>query len=135
LIVLALAAPVLRTHAESRPGIINIVQPEKSVKHRPARKHKRPRGSSNPVYPIALPPPLTYTPPRSQQVISPTVVTPPPIVVPQTGRVLPNLPAVGSGPGGTETGQDRAMRCAHQAGIYGQAAGDRGAYIGSCINQ
>ena len=37
--------------------------------------------------------------------------------------------------GGVETYQDRAARCAHQAGVYGQAAGDRNAYIGSCINQ
>ena len=61
---------------------------------------------------------------------------PPPLYVPQTGRVLPNLPSVsGSGPNGAETSQDRAFRCAHQAGVYGPAAGDRSAYIGSCINQ
>jgi len=41
-----------------------------------------------------------------------------------------------SGPGGTETFQDRAARCAHQAGVYGPSAtGDRNAYIGGCINQ
>jgi hypothetical protein len=40
-----------------------------------------------------------------------------------------------SGPGGRETYQDRAARCAHQAGVYGAAAGDRGTYIGTCINQ
>ncbi len=62
--------------------------------------------------------------------------TMPPIVVPQTGRVLPNLPTVpGAGPGGRETFQDRASRCAHQAGVYGQAAGDRNTYMGTCINQ
>ena len=61
---------------------------------------------------------------------------PPPLYVPQTGQLLPNLPSVsGSGPGGVETSQDRAMRCAHQAGAYGAAAGDRNAYVGSCINQ
>ena len=66
----------------------------------------------------------------------PDVTLPPPIVVPQTGRVLPNLPTVpGAGPGGRETFQDRAARCAHQAGVYGQAAGDRNSYIGTCINQ
>ncbi|MEI8275112.1 MAG: hypothetical protein WCG00_03860 [Hyphomicrobiales bacterium] len=36
---------------------------------------------------------------------------------------------------GAETGQDRASRCAHQAGVYGQAAGNREAYVGGCINQ
>jgi hypothetical protein len=40
-----------------------------------------------------------------------------------------------SRPGGAETYQDRAARCAHQAGVYGQAAGDRNAYVDSCINQ
>ena len=57
-------------------------------------------------------------------------------LVPETGRVLPNLPTVsGSGADGAETSQDRAVRCAHQAGVYGQAAGNPSAYIGSCINQ
>jgi hypothetical protein len=61
---------------------------------------------------------------------------PPPIVNPQTGVALPNMPAVSpSGPGGRETYQDRAVRCAHQAGAYGANAGDRGTYIGTCINQ
>jgi hypothetical protein len=56
--------------------------------------------------------------------------------VPETGRVLPNLPpAVGSGPGGGESFHDRAARCSHQAGVYGQAAGNRSSYINSCINQ
>jgi hypothetical protein len=57
--------------------------------------------------------------------------------VPQTGMVLPNLPTVGgAGPGGSETSQDRAIRCAHQAGVYGSAqTGDRNAYVGSCVNQ
>jgi hypothetical protein len=61
---------------------------------------------------------------------------PPSLYVPETGRVLPNLPSLpGAGVGGVETGQDRALRCAHQAGVYGAAAGDRNAYIGSCVNQ
>jgi len=37
--------------------------------------------------------------------------------------------------GGVETYQDRAARCAHQAGVFGQAVGDRNAYVDSCINQ
>jgi hypothetical protein len=59
---------------------------------------------------------------------------PPPVVNPQTGQVYPNLlpPVPGSGIGGRETGQDRAMRCAHQAGVYGQQGTG---YIGTCINQ
>jgi len=46
------------------------------------------------------------------------------------------LPTVsGSGRGGAETFQDRSARCAHQAGVYGQAAGNAGNYMGSCVNQ
>jgi hypothetical protein len=57
--------------------------------------------------------------------------------VPQTGMLVPNLPStMGFGSGIGETSQDRALRCANQAGVYGLAqTGDRNAYIGSCINQ
>jgi len=90
-----------------------------------APKYKSPRGTVKHV-----------TIPKSTIVTPPTATLPPPIVVPQTGRVLPNLPTVpGAGPGGRETFQDRASRCAHQAGVYGQAAGDRNTYMGTCINQ
>jgi hypothetical protein len=74
--------------------------------------------------------------PRSRTVPQPYAATPPPITVPQTGRTLPNFPTIsGSGQGGAETFQDRAVRCAHQAGVYGPAAGDRNAYVGTCVNQ
>ena len=63
------------------------------------------------------------------------VQVPPDLYVPQTGRVVPNLPTVsGSGRGGAETFQDRAARCTHQAGVFGQG-GDRGSYMGACVNQ
>jgi hypothetical protein len=92
----------------------SIMVPEKGSK--PARpepwlapKYKSPRGKY-------------VTIPKSTIVPIPNVAVPPPIIVPQTGRVLPNLPtASGSGRGGAETYQDRAARCAHQAGVYGQA--------------
>lgn len=75
-------------------------------------------------------------PEKGTQTPQPRAQMPPPLYVPQTGQMLPNLPAVApSGPGGRETTQDRAARCAHQVGVYGQAAGDRNSYIGSCINQ
>ena len=66
---------------------------------------------------------------------APVQPPPPPIVSPH-GQPLPNLatPAP-SGPQGRETFQDRAARCAHQADLYGVARGDRGTYIGSCVNQ
>jgi hypothetical protein len=75
--------------------------------------------------------------PPSTNVPQLQAVTPPPLYVPETGRTLPNLPTIsGSGRGGAETYQDRAARCAHQAGVYGSTAtGNRNAYVGSCINQ
>ena len=90
-----------------------------------APKYKSPRGT---VEKVVIP--------RSKTVPQPHAVTPPPLYVPETGRTLPNLPTIsGSGRGGAETYQDRAARCAHQAGVYGADAGNRNAYVGSCINQ
>ncbi len=111
------------------------VAPPKTTNAPP--KGKKHIGSSNPVYPAPLPPLLHYVPPPVQTVTPLPHVVPPTMYVPQTGMVLPNLPTVGgAGPGGSETSQDRAMRCAHQAGVYGPAqTGDRNAYIGGCINQ
>ena len=98
-----------------------IMRPEPGV----PPPYVSPRGSTERMQPLPAPPlpPSHFTPP-------------PPVYVPQTGQLLPNLPTVsGAGPGGAETFQDRAARCAHQAGMYGAAAGDRNAYIGSCVNQ
>ena len=91
-----------------------------------APRYKSPRGTHRHVrVPLNTEPDVRYPP-----------AVPPPIYVPETGRLLPNLPALpGAGVGGAETGQDRALRCAHQAGVYGQAAGNREAYVGGCINQ
>ncbi|HET7192050.1 MAG TPA: hypothetical protein VFI98_09085 [Pseudolabrys sp.] len=108
----------------------SIMKPEKGA--RPAQpepwlapKYRSPHGTVKHV-----------TIPRTGTLTQPRAAVPPPIVVPQTGRVLPNLPTTpGSGPGGSETFQDRAVRCTHQAGVYGQAAGDRNSYIGTCVNQ
>ena len=133
-IVASFAVPA---YAQSSIDEYTIMRPEpEAPPHQQKLKHKPRRGSSNPVYPTPLPPPQKPAAvPRIPEPLPRRARTPPPIVVPQTGQVLPNLPAIGSGPGGAETGQDRALRCAHQAGVYGQAAGDRNAYVGTCINQ
>ncbi|MFZ1950441.1 MAG: hypothetical protein WCF66_01285 [Pseudolabrys sp.] len=134
-LLLLSASPATPTHAQGNNYDImrddySIMVPEKgSRREQPepwlAPKYKSPRGTVKHV-----------TIPKSKTVPYPSATIPPPIVVPQTGRVLPNLPTVpGAGPGGRETYQDRAARCAHQAGVYGQAAGDRGTYVGTCINQ
>jgi len=121
----------------------DIMAPEKPAPTKPEPKkgeapqqRKHPRGSSTSVPPAPLPPPLHYNPPPVPSVATPVQPVPPSMYVPQTGAVVPNLPMIGNGPGGSETSQDRALRCAHQAGAYGPAqTGDRNAYIGSCINQ
>ena len=119
------AAPA---HAQSDDERYTIMRPEKpEPKSEPwlAPKYKSPRGTRQHV---VIPPPAPVPQTRNG--------LPPPLYVPQTGQSLPNLPSVsGLGPGGRETAQDRAARCAHQAVVYGQAAGDRNAYVGSCINQ
>jgi hypothetical protein len=129
--VAILAGPVC---AQTNNSILgddySIMKPEKGA--RPSQpepwlapKYKSPRGT---VKHVVIP--------RSRSIEPPNTTVPPPIVVPRTGQVLPNLPTVqGSGPRGAETYQDRAARCAHQAGVYGSATGDRNAYVGTCINQ
>jgi hypothetical protein len=124
LLALTLVGSAMPAHAQSDDERYSIMRPEKPEPWL-APKYKSPRGTrQHVVIPRPAPAPQRRT------------AVPPPIYVPQTGQVLPNLPAIsGSGPGGAETYQDRAARCAHQAGVYGQAAGDRNAYVGSCINQ
>ena len=158
LLMLALAGAALPARAQSGDDErYTIMRPEPGTTQ-PAQKraHKKPsreapreefqqgeklqptaRGSSNPVYPAPLPAPQHPLPVPQYKVVTPVrPAVPPPLFVPETGRTLPNLPpAIGSGPGGRETFQDRAARCAHQAGVYGTAAGSPSAYINSCINQ
>ena len=131
LVLLALLAAALPARAqdddESR---FNIMVPEKGAK--PAKPepwlaptYKSPRGTRQHV-----------VIPKSHPLEPPQVAVPPPLVAP-SGQTLPNLPTVApSGPHGTETYQDRAARCAHQAGVYGpNATGNTNAYIQGCINQ
>ena len=126
IVLFALTAAVLASpaRAQSDDERYTIMRPEKPEPWL-APKYKSPRGTRQHV---TIPQPA----PAPQQ----HNTLPPPLYVPQTGQLLPNMPVMpGSGRGGAETSQDRAVRCAHQAGVYGQAAGDRNAYIGSCINQ
>jgi len=132
LAVLATPAVVQKSNAyDIMSDDYSIMVPEKGARPKQpepwlAPKYKSPRGT---VKHVTIPKSTIVTPPNTQ-------VPQTPIIVPQTGRALPNLPSVsGAGPGGAETSQDRAARCAHQAGVYGQAAGDRGTYVGTCINQ
>jgi hypothetical protein len=121
LIASALAAGAAPSFAQvDYQGRYNIMRPEPGV----PPKYKTPRGSTERV---AIPP-STEVPASLPQ-----AAMPPSFVVPQTGQVVPNQPVLApSGPNRTETYQDRAVRCATQAGNYG---GDRTAFVGSCINQ
>jgi hypothetical protein len=135
--ILALLAPMmfvtaLAVRAQSANDPYSIMAPEVGAPPdmpEPwlAPKYRSPRGTRLHVTPLHHGPPTRS--PRAVKV-------PPPIVVPETGRALPNLPTLSpSGPHGTETFQDRAARCMHQAGVYGNAIGNRNAYIGTCVNQ
>ena len=146
MMVLLACAFAVPAQAQTADDNYNIMAPEKGAPEKPApakpelkkgeAPKRHPRGSSTLVTPTPLPPPLHYNPPPVQAIVPPQPQVPPPMYVPQTGMVLPNLPMIGNGPGGAETSQDRALRCAHQAGAYGPAqTGDRNAYVGSCINQ
>jgi hypothetical protein len=131
-VTLLALAPAQPARAQTVDDPYSIMKPEPGSRQpRPvepwlAPKYQPPRGSHRHVrVPLNTEPDVRAPP-----------AVPPPIYVPDTGRLLPNLPALpGAGAGGAETGQDRAMRCAHQAGVYGQAAGNRDAYVGGCINQ
>jgi hypothetical protein len=122
----ALLAPAM-AHAQSN-GDYNIMAPEPGhPEELPTPwlppKYKSPRGSHNRVVPV---------PQRRGHYVQP--VTPPPLVVPQTGQVVPQQPIIApSGPHGTETFQDRATRCVGQSSMPG--AGNPGAYVGTCVNQ
>jgi hypothetical protein len=74
--------------------------------------------------------------PRPVPTPSLRVETPSSIVVPQTGIALPNTRTLSpSGPNGTETFQDRSIRCTQQAGAYGSLTGNRTMYMGSCLSR
>ena len=128
--MLALALPAGAVYAQADDDSrYTIMAPE------PGRPNELPQPWLAPRYHSPRGTPQHVVIPRSQPIEPPRAAVPPPLIAPN-GQPLPNLPIVApSGPHGTETYQDRAARCAHQAGVYGAAAGDRAGYINSCINQ
>jgi hypothetical protein len=92
-----------------------------------APKHNSPRGI--PKRPKAAKPRHTPAPPV--EVARPA----PPVVLPN-GQVVPSLPPAPRGfvpGGGAETFGDRAIRCSHQAGVYGITPGQQPTYMGACV--
>jgi hypothetical protein len=133
ILVSVLSATLAIADARAQPGDIlsdnyGIMVPEKGSKRQQpepwlAPKYKSPRGT---VQQVRIPKSKIVSPPNARQPTS--------VYVPQTGRTFENLPTLpGSGLRGAETFQDRAARCAHQAGVHGQVGGNRGAYMGSCL--
>ena len=138
MIMLIVLAAALATPALAQTGNIlgddyQIMVPEKGSKRQVSKpeqpepwlapKYKSPRGTAQKV-----------RIPKSKIVRPPSATDPGYVYVPQTGRTFQNLPSLpGSGPGGAETFQDRAIRCTHQAGVYGQVGANRGSYMGSCL--
>jgi hypothetical protein len=133
MIMLIFLSAALVTPAVAQTGNIlgddySIMVPEKGSKRdvpEPwlAPKYKSPRGT---VDQVRIPKAKTVRPPRATD--------PGYVYVPQTGRTFQNLPSLpGSGRGSAETSQDRAIRCTHQAGVYGQVGANRGSYMGSCL--
>ena len=139
MIMLIVLSVALATPAPAQTGNISsdnysIIVPEKGSKQKVSKqkvskqeqpepwlapKYKSPRGT---VEKVRIP--------KSKIVSPPSATDPGYVYVPQTGRTFQNLPSLpGSGPGGTQTSQDRAIRCMHQAGVYGQG----GNYMGSCF--
>ena len=119
-----LATPSLAQTSNILSNDYQIMVPEKGYKpSQPepwlAPKYRSPSGTVQQVYI-----------PKSKIVNPPSATDPGYVYVPQTGRTFQNLPTPGRG---TETSQDRAMRCAHQAGVYGQTGNARGSYMGSCL--
>jgi hypothetical protein len=117
-------------HAVAEPdlGIPDVLPDRQNEKLK--AKTRRVRGSSNPVYPAPLPKPDLFRPDVPLNAEPQLRTVQPYVVPPGTGQALPNI-----NQGQRETSQDRAVRCAHQAGMYAGQAGDRGTYIGTCINQ
>ena len=129
IIILTVLSTTLATPSIAQPGNMlsdnfGIMVPEKGAKPKVsepwlAPKYKSPRGT---VQSVRIP--------KSKTVHPPKVTDPGYVYVPQTGRTFQNLPTTSPGP---ETFQDRAARCTHQAGVYGQTGTDRSAYMNSCL--
>jgi hypothetical protein len=129
----ALATPTLAQTRDILGDNYSIMVPEKGSK-RQVSKREQPEPWVAPKYKSPRGTMKQTRIPKSRIVSPPSGSVPSSVYVPQTGRTFQNLPTLpGSGRGGAETFQDRAIRCTHQAGVYGQVGADRGSYLGSCL--
>jgi hypothetical protein len=101
----------------------SIMAPEPWV----APKYRSPRG-------LPQKPNSATTQPLPERRSAPVAQPAPPLTLPN-GRIVPNLPPRNQGMvpgGGRETFGDRALRCAHQSGLYGVPAGEQPTYMHFC---
>ena len=87
------------------------------------------RSMAHPLQPSKSPRRTTITQPRTIPQAAP------PILVPGVAQPVPNLQPVprGSVPGGgTETFNDRAIRCSQQSSMFNVPTGSVGSYMHSC---
>jgi len=127
LTVVAAAAALMPPAVASDDSPYSIMRPEPGMPG-VATPYRSPRRSRQHVKPLPK-----AKPPRQR-----SDAPPPPIVMPETGRVVPSVPLVprGSVPGGgSESFGDRAARCAHQGGLAGLPNDQRNSYMGTCLNQ
>ena len=123
----ALATPVLAQPGNILSDNYSIMVPEKGSKQK-ISKREQPEPWLAPKYKSPSGTAQQVRIPKSKIVNPPSATDPGYVYVPQTGRTFQNLPTPGRG---TETFQDRAIRCHHQAGVYGQTGS--GSYMGSCL--
>jgi hypothetical protein len=130
----AVATPSLAQSGNILSDDYGIMVPEKGTKQKVSKqkisKREQPEPWLAPKYKSPSGTVQHVRIPKSKIVSSPNATNSGSVYVPQTGRTFQNLPTAGRGP---ETSQDRAIRCSHQAGVYGQTGGTRGSYMGSCF--
>ena len=121
MIMLIVLSAALATPAPAQTGNIlsdnyNIMVPEKGSKQKQkVSKREQPEPWLAPKYRSPSGTVQQVHIPKSKIMNPPSATDPGYVYVPQTGRTFQNLPTPGRG---TETSQDRATRCAHQAGVY-----------------
>jgi hypothetical protein len=141
MIMLIVLSAALATPAPAQTGNIlsdnySIMVPEKGSKQKQkvskqkVSKREQPEPWLAPKYKSPSGTVQQVRIPKSKIVTPPSATAPGYVYVPQTGRTFQNLPTPSRG---TETFQDRAVRCTHQAGVYGQTGSARSSYMGSCL--
>jgi hypothetical protein len=125
--VVAMAAATMPVNAASDDSAYSIMRPEPGTPG-VAPSYRSPHRTRQHVKPL----------PKAKSPRQPSYVSPPPIVMPETGRVVPSIPIVPRGAvpgGGAESFGDRAARCAHQGGLAGLPNDQQNSYMGTCLNQ